>query len=210
MAGFTPSKKTPQDFNNGVEYVDGIGDIEGDAVQAETINNVIESTLYAQEQAETAVSTAQDAKDLVDSVVENAYAPPPVGMHHIQFPNEPTPAEIWAGTSWEIDTAYQGKTIIGSGGDYTFGATGGSADAVVVSHWHDRITYRGNDDWSIGDGTGLGGITEMVYGASIITSSIGLGSPQEMSVYKTSTDGEAGTDKNMPPYIVVNYWKRTA
>lgn len=48
MAEFTPSKKTAQDFNNGVEYVDGIGDIEGDAVQAESINSVIEGLLYTQ------------------------------------------------------------------------------------------------------------------------------------------------------------------
>lgn len=48
MANFTPSQKTAQDFNNGVEYVDGIGDIEGDAVHAESINNVIESQLWVQ------------------------------------------------------------------------------------------------------------------------------------------------------------------
>ncbi|MCM1437796.1 MAG: hypothetical protein NC131_01100 [Roseburia sp.] len=48
MANFTPRKKTAQDFNNGVAYVDGIGDQTGDALQAETINNVIEGFLYTQ------------------------------------------------------------------------------------------------------------------------------------------------------------------
>lgn len=48
MAEFTPSKKTAQDFNNGIEYVDGTGEIEGDAVHAESINNVIEGLLYTQ------------------------------------------------------------------------------------------------------------------------------------------------------------------
>lgn len=48
MAEFTPSKKTAQDFNNGTKYIDGIGEIEGDVVQAESINNVIEGLLYTQ------------------------------------------------------------------------------------------------------------------------------------------------------------------
>lgn len=48
MANFVPSQKTAQDFNNGVEYIDGVGDIEGDAVHAESINNVIEGLLYTQ------------------------------------------------------------------------------------------------------------------------------------------------------------------
>ncbi len=48
MSNFTPSRKTANDFNNGVEYIDGIDDEIGDAVQAETINNLVESALYTQ------------------------------------------------------------------------------------------------------------------------------------------------------------------
>lgn len=48
MANFTPSRKTAQDFNNGVEYIDGIGNKTGDALHAETINGVIESQLWTQ------------------------------------------------------------------------------------------------------------------------------------------------------------------
>lgn len=48
MAEFTPSAKTAQDFNNGMEYVDGYDDNTGDAIHAETINNVIESQLWTQ------------------------------------------------------------------------------------------------------------------------------------------------------------------
>lgn len=63
MAEFTPSKKTAQDFNDGVEYVDGQGNETGDAVQAETINNLVESALYSQQQAENAANTASSAVD---------------------------------------------------------------------------------------------------------------------------------------------------
>lgn len=61
MASFTPSKKTAQDFNDGVEYIDGYDDKTGDVVRAESINNVIESQLWTQEQAENAVNNASGA-----------------------------------------------------------------------------------------------------------------------------------------------------
>lgn len=69
MAEFTPSKKTAQDFNDGVEYVDGQGNETGDAVQAETINNLVESALYTQEQAEGAVSAANGAVDTANNAL---------------------------------------------------------------------------------------------------------------------------------------------
>lgn len=70
MASFIPSKKTEQDFNGGVKYIDGIGDIEGDAIQAETLNNVIESQLYTQEQAENAVINANNAVETADDALD--------------------------------------------------------------------------------------------------------------------------------------------
>lgn len=62
MAQFTPSKKTVDDFNNGNEFINGYGDVAGDIINADDINNVIESTLYAQTSAESAVNTANAAK----------------------------------------------------------------------------------------------------------------------------------------------------
>lgn len=44
MAQFTPSKKTIKDFNDGEEYLNRI-----DVVQADTVNNLVEGLLYAQE-----------------------------------------------------------------------------------------------------------------------------------------------------------------
>ena len=44
MPQFTPSKKTIKDFNDGEEYLNRI-----DVVQADTINNLVEGLLYAQE-----------------------------------------------------------------------------------------------------------------------------------------------------------------
>ncbi len=48
MVEFTPSKKTVKDFNNGIEYINGEDGVTGDAVQAETINSLVESQLWTQ------------------------------------------------------------------------------------------------------------------------------------------------------------------
>lgn len=63
MANFTPSKKTAQDFNNGIEYVDGQGNEMGDAIQAETVNNLIESQMWVQKLAETDINNSAIANE---------------------------------------------------------------------------------------------------------------------------------------------------
>lgn len=191
MANFTPSKHEASEYNNGVQYVGAnlAQGIEGDSLQADTINNLIESALYTQNQAES-------AQQLVSSVVVNAFAPPLVGMHHIQFSGEPTPAEIWGGTTWEIDTDYQGRTIIGSGGSYSLGAMGGSETHTLTI---EEMPSHGHD---IEGGTGLiderGVVIQRGYGGEINLTN------------GTIAKGGSLPHNNMPPYIVVNYWKRTA
>jgi len=75
----------------------------------------------------------------------------------------------------------QGRVSIGYGGIYNvIGQTGGSKDAVVVSHSH-TYTYENTR------GTGIAGAEDGTSGIETGT---------------TSTVGESGTDKNMQPYIV--------
>ena len=75
----------------------------------------------------------------------------------------------------------QGRVSIGYGGVYSvIGQTGGSKDAVLVSHSH-TYTYENTR------GTGIAGAEDGTSG--IVTGN-------------TSTVGESGTDKNMQPYIV--------
>lgn len=65
MADFKPSKKTIKDFNNGVQYKDydpTIGQ-NGDEVQAETINNLIESQLFTQGMATNEPDVSEIAGD---------------------------------------------------------------------------------------------------------------------------------------------------
>lgn len=220
MASFTPSKKTANDFNNGNEYVNQntAQGITGDSVQAETINNLVESALWSQQEAEQAIATSENANTKSDTAVNTAQTALdrinaaisgtnltveqainifyPIGSHYIQFNGELTPAEMFGGTTWEIDTTMQGRSIIGSGGDYTLGATGGSADAVIVKHRHNKLIY-------IPTNTELGWLSSISAGQS---GGIGVGG-NPVGVEEVGVDG---TGKNMPPYAVVNYWKRTA
>lgn len=264
MASFVPSKKEASDFNNGVQYVnyDPTTGRSGDAVQAETINNLVESALYSQQVVEqnttdieenfedinnniseqfsninssistqfatinqnlntqideitttansavttanSAVTTANAANTKVDNFIASTDAPPPpVGYHYIQFSGESNPGIRWAGTQWTIDTTYNKRTIIGSGGSYTLGATGGSEDAVIVKHYHKLAQGVPVGTSSSGDKYRLAGI---------MSSSISVQMQDIMgSGYESGTaNGVDGTGKNMQPYKVVNIWKRTA
>lgn len=74
MSGFIPSPKTAQDFNNGVKYVNGDGTYTGDVINADTINNVIESQLYSQAQAGSAKSIAESVKSLATNQPDTSLA----------------------------------------------------------------------------------------------------------------------------------------
>ena len=66
MADFIPSKKLPSDFNKGNKYK------SGDAVQAKTVNDLIESALWVQELAFGDITFLGDAvKEVVVSANKN-------------------------------------------------------------------------------------------------------------------------------------------
>lgn len=196
MAEFVPQKHEATDFNGGQEYIgENLSQgIRGDEIQADDINNLVESALYSQ-------TVAELAKNLVESVVVNAFAPPLVGMHHIQFSGEPTPAEIWGGTTWEIDTAYQGRVLVGSGGSYSLGATGGEETHPLTIEEMPNHSHTENGEvvgYKSGGGLDMNWVSEPA------------GSFATSTGYQTSTVGSSQPHNNMPPYKVVNYWKRTA
>jgi hypothetical protein len=79
-----------------------------------------------------------------------------------------------------------GKVVISYGTDYTtLEATGGSRDAVVVSHVHTFGSSAGTD----GGGSGAQVIT---------TGTVSEGA----GTFGMTTAGVSGTDKNMQPYVV--------
>lgn len=138
-------------------------------------------------------------------ILDNEY--PVGGKPYIQFFGMQTPAQRWAGTSWEIDTSYQGRTLIGSGGDYIFGSTGGSA-----SHSHNlsgdtfAALYANGDSFDYDYYNGMGQSYTTDY-QNTIPNGVSI---EKVVRHNTGIQVYGGTDIviNLPPYKVVNVWKR--
>ena len=112
-----------------------------------------------------------------------------------------------------------GKVLVGQdAGDASFDTleeTGGSKDAIVVSHTHTAtVTDPSHTHGALI--TAPGGIADYTYSNSIMGStSSGVSRPYITSAstgitVANSTTGSSGTNANLQPYVVVKMWKRTA
>lgn len=153
------------------------------------------------------VSSAPSAvKNEFASIFDLIY---PVGSIYMSI-NDTSPSYLFGG-EW---TVIQGRFLLAAGTSenttYIVGQTGGSKDAVIVSHSHEPSDsgYRfmhahaslSGGDMSGPSGSGrhypyLGTRSDGAYWGSGTT---------------TASTGVSGTDKNMPPYTVVYMWERTA
>ena len=124
----------------------------------------------------------------------------PVGSRVKQ--GEQTPAAKFGGT-WVVDTDYTGRTEIGSGTGYELGAIGGSADAVMIEHFH-QIRIMATNTTSV-----TGNSQYVKSGENSLEGSTPTYGVDESSLNNT-TLVQSGIGKNMPPYKVVTVWKRTA
>ena len=98
------------------------------------------------------------------------------------------------------------RFIVGAGSTYSVAGTGGTADAVVVSHTHTAtVTDPGHNHTvtpvPVAVGLGLvGGSNAWAYSTTLITSTATTG----ISV-SNSTTGVSGTNQNLPPYYALAY-----
>ena len=129
--------------------------------------------------------------------------PYPVGSIYLST-SSTNPAQLFGGTWEQIKDVF----LLAAGDTYTAGSTGGSADAVVVSHRH-YVTQQ-NEGWNISNTTGLGGTETLEHSITLKDTSYDQQSNATVSPLKTTTDGESGTGKNLPPYLAVYVWKRVA
>ena len=114
----------------------------------------------------------------------------PVGSIYTTTSDNVSPALTFGGTWEQIKDVF----LLAAGNTYTGGSTGGSADAVVVSHSHLQTV-------SPSSGTTVGVAT---FQATTLYNQ-GAGSAAQ-----TTTVGVDGTGKNLPPYLAVYMWKRIA
>lgn len=116
----------------------------------------------------------------------------------------------WAlcdGTNGTIDL--RNRFVVGAGNTYSIGDTGGSADAVLVSHTHtNTISQDNNHSHSIGyvydsGGSSLGGDQQSraVNPITAGTSSAGA----HTHTVTTTSEGQTATNANLPPYYALAF-----
>ena len=137
----------------------------------------------------------------------------PVGSIYVNAGVTTNPATLLGFGTWTAFGA--GKVMVGlNGSDSLFDTleeTGGSKDAVVVSHTHTATV------------TDPGHVHSVTYGSASNTSSVypsrlSNGSLSDVNTnsattgisVSNSTTGSSGTNANLQPYITVAMWKRTA
>lgn len=132
-------------------------------------------------------------------------------------------------TGWAICNGQNGtkdrseRVSVGFGGSFTtMGATGGSKDAVVVSHNHTQTAHSHKQVYGDVDGSGSGSTT-----AGALKRGVNFGNDSNYDlrggVGETATKfdtssvsptiqstGESGTGKNMQPYIVTLFIQKIA
>lgn len=142
----------------------------------------------------------------------------PVGSIYMSV-NSVNPSTLFGGT-WE---KIEDRFLVATGTTFNLGQSGGSKDAVVVSHTHTQVahthTYPSDESnkpykpWGTKTGsTELGAAISgsgKYYAATANNDYRWLDSmsSEQPTINNSGVDG---TDKNLPPYLAVNMWKRTA
>lgn len=152
----------------------------------------------------------------VNDVINIMY---PVGSIYMSV-NSVNPSTLFGGT-WE---KIEDRFLVATGTTFNLGQSGGSKDAVVVSHTHTQVehthSYPTGDSnkpyyklWGTKSGSTEPGAQVSGSGKYYAATSnndyrwlIEMTSEQP-AINKYGVDG---TDKNLPPYLAVNMWKRTA
>jgi hypothetical protein len=144
----------------------------------------------------------------------------PVGSVYINATNNTNPGTLFGFGTWTAFGA--GRVPVGfNAADPLFDTaeeTGGSKDAIVVSHTHTAtVTDPGHAHaLPINSGAspyGLSGFTtaQTLGGTGLATDNNPLSRSNTTGItVSNSTTGSSGTNANLQPYITVFMWKRTA
>jgi hypothetical protein len=144
----------------------------------------------------------------------------PVGSIYINATSSSNPSSLLGFGTWEAFGA--GRVMVGlNASDALFDTaeeTGGSKDAIVVSHNHtatstSTVTDPGHTHnlkmggGGPGDGPGEFQNSALSNYSNIQSNTTGISVATSTTVAST---GSSGTNANIQPYIVVRMWKRTA
>lgn len=155
----------------------------------------------------------------------------PIGSVYINASDNTNPATLLGFGTWV--TVGDGRVLTNQNTSdasfSTLGGTGGSKDAVVVSHNHTASSSSSFSGNPLGSHSHTASITNVdnnnpggTYGVPALaiapgssgfgTNSVSAGTPSGTVSTSTSigTTGVSGTNANLVPYVVVKIWKRTA
>jgi hypothetical protein len=104
------------------------------------------------------------------------------------------------------------RFVVGAGSTYAVNATGGSANAIVVSHTHTGSTSTAglhNHGWTGQRGNGFpDGSTDLIspgdYRSHVAQTQI-LDAGSHSHTFTTDATGSSGTNANLPPYFALAY-----
>jgi hypothetical protein len=161
----------------------------------------------------TKIATTAFVQDVVDAIKQSLY---PVGSIYTNATSSTNPGTLLGFGTWTAFGA--GRVMVGfDSGNSLFDTaeeTGGSANAVNVSHTHtatSTVTDPGHSHTvKIGESFSGGNsvqYTNSITGNASVVNSNTTGITVATSV---STEGSSGTNANYQPYITVYLWKRTA
>ena len=126
---------------------------------------------------------------------------------------------IWSGSALAIPAGWllcdgtsstpnlQDRFVVGAGSTYNVNDTGGSADAVVVSHTHtatSTVSDPGHNHTSANEAPGNKAADGAGY-AKALNGSTGTATTGITVATTNATTGEDGTNKNLPPYYALCY-----
>jgi hypothetical protein len=122
---------------------------------------------------------------------------------------------IWSGSSASIPSGWllcdgtnstpdlRNRFVVGAGSTYAVNATGGSADAIVVSHTHTAtVTDPGHFHTSA---TYNAGGNNVNGNPGVSLNSGNTGTATTGITVSNSTTGSSGTNANLPPYFALCY-----
>jgi hypothetical protein len=123
---------------------------------------------------------------------------------------------LWSGSSATIPSGWllcdgsnstpdlRNRFVVGATSTYAVGATGGSADAIVVSHTHTATVTDPGHSHTVGisaiSDSGSGSPPRMTNSGTTTTSTEITG-----ITVSNSTTGSSGTNANLPPYYALCY-----
>lgn len=129
---------------------------------------------------------------------------------------------LWSGSIGSIPAGFvlcnglngtpdlRNRFVVGAGSTYSVDGTGGSADAIVVSHTHTATVTDPGHIHSVGFFNNNGNTGNNPYGSQSTNAfSVNTGSAVTGISVTNSSTGTSGTNANLPPYYALCYIMKT-